>query len=145
MTRSRQRGRRPQGGHTHSGGGGGVSGGGNRTFDSNGPEVKIRGSASNVYEKYLQLARDANSAGDRVAAENYLQHAEHYYRIMAAAAQTQQFQNPNQNRGQQYNGNGNGRPPNGNGGEGMQPLTSDPSFSLAEGQADENAAEAATE
>src|SRR6202000_366900 len=56
----------------------------NRTFDSSGPEIKVRGSASHIYEKYLQLARDANSGGDRVMAENYLQHAEHYYRIMAA-------------------------------------------------------------
>jgi len=149
VTRSRQRGRRPQGPHSHNVGGGG-GGGGNRTFDSNGPEVKIRGSASHVYEKYLQLARDANSAGDRVAAENYLQHAEHYYRIMAAAAVQNQQQFQNQNRGQQpYNGNGNanGRP-NGNGAEeGGQPQSSGPSFSMAEGHGnmDEGAAETASE
>jgi hypothetical protein len=150
LTRSRQRGRRPQGSHNHSSssssGGGGS--GGNRTFDSNGPEVKIRGSASHVYEKYLQLARDANSAGDRVAAENYLQHAEHYYRILAAAAVQNQQQFQNQNRGAQpYNGNGNGRP-NGNGAEdGGQPQSSGPSFSLAEGHGnmDEGAVEAASE
>lgn len=106
MTRSRQRGRRPQSSH-----GGGQHHNGqhhnpNRTFDSNGPEVKIRGSASHVYEKYLQLARDANASGDRVAAENYLQHAEHYYRILAAAqAQQQQYQ---QRQQPPYNGNGNG-------------------------------------
>src|SRR5476651_2393785 len=92
MKRSRGRGgRRPP--NNNSGGGGGGGGGGgnnpNRTYDSNGPEIKIRGSASHVYEKYLQLARDANSGGDRVMAENYLQHAEHYYRIMAAAAAQQ--------------------------------------------------------
>jgi hypothetical protein len=53
--------------------------------------VKIRGTAANIYEKYLQLARDAGSASDRVAQENYLQHAEHYYRIMMAnQAQVQQ-------------------------------------------------------
>src|SRR6185437_7378126 len=84
MKRSRRGGRRPQ--HNNSGGGGGHNNGGggfnpNRTFDSSGPEIKIRGSAAHVYEKYLQLARDANSSGDRVTAENYLQHAEHYYRI----------------------------------------------------------------
>ena len=56
-----------------------------RNFESNGPDVKVRGTAQTVYEKYLQLARDANSAGDRVMAESYLQHAEHYYRIIAAA------------------------------------------------------------
>lgn len=54
----------------------------NQTFDSNGPDVRIRGNAFQVYEKYLALARDASVAGDRVAAENYLQHAEHYYRII---------------------------------------------------------------
>lgn len=63
-------------------------GGSNRTFESNGPDVKIRGSASHIHEKYQSLARDANSAGDRVAAENYLQHAEHYFRLMAAAQPT---------------------------------------------------------
>jgi hypothetical protein len=77
-------------------GGGGGGGGGynpNRTYDSSGPDIKIRGTASHVYEKYLQLARDANASGDRVMAENYLQHAEHYFRIMAVAqAQAPAFQ-----------------------------------------------------
>lgn len=62
----------------------------NRTFDSNGPDVKIRGSASHIYEKYQSLSRDANAAGDRVGAENYMQHAEHYFRLMAAAQAAQQ-------------------------------------------------------
>jgi hypothetical protein len=57
----------------------------NRTLESNGPDVKIRGSASHIHEKYLALARDASSSGDRVGAENYLQHAEHYHRLMMAA------------------------------------------------------------
>jgi hypothetical protein len=56
-----------------------------RSFESNGPDVKIRGTALHIAEKYLQLARDAQSSGDRVAGENYLQHAEHYFRIVAAA------------------------------------------------------------
>ncbi len=56
-----------------------------RSFESNGGDVKIRGTALHVAEKYVQLSRDATSSGDRVAAENYLQHAEHYYRILAAA------------------------------------------------------------
>lgn len=56
----------------------------NRTYESNGPEVKIRGNASQIYDKYLQLARDASSSGDRVRAENLYQHAEHYYRIIQA-------------------------------------------------------------
>jgi hypothetical protein len=54
-------------------------------YESNGPDVKIRGTASHVAEKYLQLARDAQSSGDPIAAENYYQHAEHYFRVIAAA------------------------------------------------------------
>jgi len=74
----------------NGGGGGGGQGGKpqhntNRAFDSNGPEgVKVRGAAQHVYEKYQQLARDAQTSGDRVLAENYLQHAEHYFRLMRA-------------------------------------------------------------
>lgn len=59
-----------------------------RTYESNGPDVKIRGTAHHVAEKYQQLARDAAAAGDRVMSENYLQHAEHYLRIIAAAQQS---------------------------------------------------------
>jgi Domain of unknown function (DUF4167) len=55
-----------------------------QTYDSNGPDVRIRGNAYQVLEKYLAMARDAASAGDRIAAENYYQHAEHYYRIINA-------------------------------------------------------------
>lgn len=62
-----------------------------RTYESNGPDVKVRGTALHVAEKYVQLARDAQSSGDTVMAENYFQHAEHYYRIIAAA----QAQSPN--------------------------------------------------
>ena len=77
---------------------GGGSGGGNhrkgpnpltRSYESNGPDVKIRGTAHHVGEKYLQLARDAQSSGDPVMAESYLQHAEHYFRLIAAAQQAQ--------------------------------------------------------
>lgn len=56
-----------------------------RVFESNGPDIKIRGTASHVAEKYVQLARDARTSGDPVAAENYYQHAEHYFRLIAAA------------------------------------------------------------
>ena len=56
----------------------------NQTFDSSGPEIRVRGNAHQVLEKYLAMARDAQSAGDRISAENYLQHAEHYYRIINA-------------------------------------------------------------
>ena len=69
-----------------------------RSYESNGPDVKVRGTAAHVAEKYMTLARDAQSSGDSVAAENYLQHAEHYIRIvMAAQAQLQPLQ-PNQLR-----------------------------------------------
>ena len=54
------------------------------TFESNGPEGKIRGTAFQVIEKYQALAQDALSAGDRIGAENFFQHAEHYYRVVAA-------------------------------------------------------------
>lgn len=56
-----------------------------RNYESNGPDGKVRGNAAHVAEKYLQLARDAQSSGDSVAAENFLQHAEHYFRIVASA------------------------------------------------------------
>ncbi len=69
MKRSRGRGRRQ-------------SNPANRSYDSNGPDVRVRGTANQVFDKYQALARDAQSSGDRVAAENYLQYAEHYYRIM---------------------------------------------------------------
>ena len=55
-----------------------------QTFDSAGPDIRVRGNAYQVWEKYLGLARDAQTAGDRIAAENFFQHAEHYYRIMNA-------------------------------------------------------------
>jgi len=119
VKRSRGRGRRPQNNHS-------------RAFDSAGPDIKIRGTAASVYEKYLQLARDAGSQGDRVASENYLQHAEHYYRIMMAAqAHAQQVggQPPQQ-------ANGDGRP---HGGE-QQPHVhggGGPAMAMAEDSADE--------
>jgi hypothetical protein len=72
----------------------------NQTFDSNGPSVRIRGNAYQVHEKYLALARDAYAAGDRVMAENYFQHAEHYYRIVNATTDPAS--------GPRYNGQSNG-------------------------------------
>jgi hypothetical protein len=54
-------------------------------FDSNGPEGRVRGNAQQVYEKYLTMARDAMAAGDRIAMENYFQHAEHYLRVIMAS------------------------------------------------------------
>jgi Domain of unknown function (DUF4167) len=61
-----------------------------RSYESSGPDVKIRGTAHHISEKYLQLARDAQASGDPVMAESYLQHAEHYFRLIAAAQQAQQ-------------------------------------------------------
>jgi hypothetical protein len=127
--RSRGRGR----GKHHGGGGGGGGGprhqgGGaqhqdqvfniHRTIDSNGPDVKIRGNAHHIYEKYLQLARDANSSGDRVMAENYLQHAEHYYRLIMAFQAHQQSQQVQQHQ-QQGQGGGNAQPYGGGNGGGQ--------------------------
>jgi len=87
----------------------------NRVYESNGPDVKIRGNASHVSEKYLTLARDAQSSGDPVAAENYLQHAEHYLRIIAATQAQQQSQNQPcapEHAGRGGGRNGSGRPRN---------------------------------
>jgi Domain of unknown function (DUF4167) len=61
-----------------------------RSYESNGPDVKVRGTPQHIAEKYVQLARDAHSAGDTVMTESYLQHAEHYYRIIVAAQNAQQ-------------------------------------------------------
>jgi hypothetical protein len=126
VKRSRRGGRRPQ--HGGNGGGGGNNGGGgynpNRTFDSSGPEIKIRGSASHVYEKYLQLARDANSGGDRIMAAAAAQQAQHQAQQAAL--------NPPRPEGQQPQG---GAQPQQNGG-------STPSFSLAEGANEEEGEEA---
>lgn len=64
----------------------------NRSWDSQGPEnIKVRGNAQTVYERYQQLARDASSGGDRVLAENYQQHAEHYYRVLRALQPQRSF------------------------------------------------------
>src|ERR1700750_1006316 len=71
-----------------------------RVYESNGPDVKIRGTASHVAEKYIQLARDSQSSGDPVAAENYYQHAEHYFRLIAAAQEQFRQQNPQFNNQQ---------------------------------------------
>jgi len=70
----------------------------NRALDSNGPEVRIRGTANQIYDKYIALARDASSSGDRIKAESYLQHAEHYFRVIRATQPTQQAQQPQQSQ-----------------------------------------------
>ena len=75
-----------------------------RVYESNGPDVKIRGTASHIAEKYIQLARDAQGSGDPVAAENYYQHAEHYFRLIAAAQEQFRQQNPYYNQQPQQQG-----------------------------------------
>ena len=72
-----------------------------RVYESNGPDVKIRGTANHIADKYIQLARDAQGSGDPVAAENYYQHAEHYFRLIAAAQEQFRQQNPYYNQQQQ--------------------------------------------
>ena len=75
---------RSRGRNNNGGGGGGKKHmpSRNQTYDSNGPDIRIRGNAHQVLEKYLTLARDCTSQGDRIAAENYYQHAEHYFRVI---------------------------------------------------------------
>lgn len=84
-----------------------------RSYESNGPDVKVRGTAMHVAEKYMTLARDAHSSGDPVAAENYLQHAEHYNRIVMAAQAQQQQNQPVQFRDQSDEGDEDERQMNG--------------------------------
>ena len=90
-------GRRPRGRtNRKQHGGGGPSRPNN--YDSNGPDGRVRGNARQVYEKYLTLARDAQSSGDRVAAEAYFQHAEHYYRILSDSTDPQRPDRRQDNR-----------------------------------------------
>jgi hypothetical protein len=100
-------------GRNHRGGGGGGGGGPirhhsgavplnrNHVFDSNGPDMRMRGTSQQLFEKYLQLGRDATSSGDRVMAESYFQHAEHYFRILNAMNQAAQQNQGNGQNGQQ--------------------------------------------
>jgi hypothetical protein len=119
MKRMRGRGHRPGGGggggggglrHHGGGGGAGIPLNRNHVFDSSGPDLRIRGTAQQLFEKYLQLGRDATSGGDRVMAEGYFQHAEHYFRILNAMNQAAQ-QNQQQNGGPRrpYNGEDGGQ------------------------------------
>lgn len=85
-----------------------------RTYDSAGPDVKVRGTAQHVAEKYMTLARDAQSAGDRVMAENYLQHAEHYNRIIAAAQAQMQDRHQRDDRSDNDDNDDNAAQANGN-------------------------------
>jgi hypothetical protein len=100
--------------------GGGIPLNRNHVFDSNGPDVRVRGTAQQLFEKYLQLGRDATSSGDRVMAEGYFQHAEHYFRVLNAinqAAQQNQQQNQHGQRRQFQNGEDNAQPATSSGNE----------------------------
>jgi hypothetical protein len=133
MKRMRGRNHRPNNGGGGGGGGfrnqqNGIPLNRNHVFDSSGPEMRLRGTAQQLHEKYIQLARDASSNGDRVTGEAYYQHAEHYFRIISAinqaAGQTGQPQqgqpqnNGNQNGFQPHNDYQNRRPPNHQNGNG---------------------------
>ena len=114
--------------------------------DSNGPDVKVRGTAQQVVDKYQTLAREATTAGDPVRAENYYQHAEHYYRVLSANAAANQEKQQRENRNDRNNGadqsNGaNGATENGNNGSGTTAVeTSAPETGTAD--ADSETAEA---
>jgi hypothetical protein len=104
-----------------------------RNYESNGPDVKIRGTASHIAEKYMSLARDALASGDMVTAESYLQHAEHYNRIIMAAQQQAGPQGAQ--AGDQANGGG-GRPRYNPGDEdAAQPETAEASAEASGGSA----------
>lgn len=99
MNIKRMRGRNHRGGGSGGGGGGGgpprhnsgnIPLNRNHVFDSSGPDLRVRGTAQQLFEKYLQLGRDATSVGDRVMAEGYFQHAEHYFRIVNLINQASQ-------------------------------------------------------
>ncbi len=165
MKRMRGRSHRNSGG---SGGGGGSSprqyGGNiplnrNHVFDSSGPDLRIRGTAQQLFEKYLQLGRDATGSGDRVMAESYFQYAEHYFRILNAINQAAQQngqqqhaqQNGYQQSGQQQGGQNYNqqtgqqrRERDGQDGEEAQaPMANGPAASYAEQQMDQGMEEPA--
>ena len=86
----------------------------NNNVDSHGPDVRVRGTVQQVHDKYLTLARDATSSGDRINAENYYQHAEHYYRIIAVQQENAEQRQENRDGGRDNMRNRRDR----NGGEG---------------------------
>jgi len=100
--RGRNRNKNNNNNHNHS----------NRSLDSNGPDVKIRGSASTIHDKYVNMARDAQSSGNRVKAENLRQHAEHYLRLvneMEAAKKAAQAAREEQQAKHNANNNNNSK------------------------------------
>ena len=115
----------------------GNSGRGNRpqrgnNFDSNGPDIKVRGSAQQVVDKYQALAREAATAGDPVKAENYYQHAEHYYRVISINGGVDNKQGQQQrenNRNNQHNGKDHQKVANDTPKENINSLENEPSNS----------------
>jgi hypothetical protein len=94
----------------------------NQTFDSNGPSVKIRGSANQIFERYVTLAREASIGGDPIAAENFYQHAEHYFRVAGANREgAQQGTAPRPTTSADVVTDGPEQEPDENGGERSQP------------------------
>ena len=79
---------------------------GSNQIDSHGPEVRVRGTAQQVFDKYLALGRDATSTGDRIVAENMFQHAEHYSRILALAQENAEQRNDAREEGKNRRDNG---------------------------------------
>ena len=102
-----------------------------RSYESNGPDVKVRGTAQHVAEKYMTLARDALSSGDSVAAENYFQHAEHYNRIIMTA-QAQQTAAREEERRQQVAAGGQSDQPAVEGGQPTPPSGDEPQPSMGD-------------
>ena len=150
--RNRNRNNNNNNNRRNTGGGGSPN---NKVFDSNGPDVKLRGTTQTIAEKYMQMGRDAQSSGDSVAAESYYQHGEHYYRLWAASQPVGQSlvmprklgEEEYDDEGQEINGgdeageNGNSEGSNqSDGGEPSEPVSSDPNVSLplAEGQTRNN-------
>ncbi len=147
--RNRNRNNNNNNNRRNTGGGGSPS---NKVFDSNGPDIKLRGTTQTIAEKYMQMGRDAQSAGDSVAAESYYQHAEHYYRLWAASQPVgQSLVMPRKMGEEEYDEDGEenggsedesaetGNPETPTGVEGAEPFdasASDPNFSqpLADGQ-----------
>lgn len=118
--RRRGRGNNRKPSHHHHGGGHHHHQGRNQTFDSNGPGVRLRGTAHQIYEKYLMLGRDSASSGDRIMSENYFQHADHYYRhILANQGPLEQFSERQDGQDQDAETEGNGY------GQGDQPQPSE--------------------
>ncbi len=118
----------------------------NRSLESNTPDgAKVRGNANQLYERYTSLAREAQSAGDRIAAEGFLQYAEHYYRVLSAAGWKRNGNPQQQNNGQNNGQGNNGQPrPEGQGqgpdGQNAQPQMAARANDQQGGYADEEEA-----